>query len=652
MTNSAVNAFAKNRAEELGLDLWGKFVVPLFFHKLALDDVRKPLLFEGGRGCGKTTLLRYLSHRTQLSERRKLTQENLPKQIGLYLRADTQYLRTYRGDWLDEQQWQKVFEHSLCLMIIGEMLSAFQMLAIGPDRAALFPGIQNLDLATLQDFDPEAPANVAGAITFIDRRQNQLAMWLNNPGTLGQPLFLPLKQPLLAMIRSARLQVPAIAEVDFFVFVDEYENLLPYQMRQINTFLKHSEPPLIFHVAAKRNGMSNRATLGNEQLQEPDDYRKIDVEEFLAPEFDLFAAELFCFRLLRKSVSLESCPVTEELLCDEQSVAKRQNDPDYRKAVKEFVASILPGLSNEEIATFVLEDDVLRGRLQRAIGEALQTRRSPIRPETFLRADAAQASICVPALLHQGKQTDDILEELEAHAQKRVSKFSKGEWIHHYFLGSLLSLYLPLQRPCIAYAGFESFLKLSRCNVRHFLELCHMSMQMLEDGRSTTVGRVEPKQQAEAARMASALFVKETQGSGDFGNRLYLIVNTLGQIFRLSQHRLAQSEPERTHFSITEGAPLEKAQEILRECVKWSVLFVTKETKIKDPRVVTDEYILNPIYAPYFGISFNKGRRLEVPYQVMEDILDGDRSSLDKLVRSYKDMWDIADGDQLQMPLL
>ncbi len=50
-TNLAAQAFAKNRAEELGFDLWGEFVVPLYYDRLALDEVRKPLIFEGGRGC-------------------------------------------------------------------------------------------------------------------------------------------------------------------------------------------------------------------------------------------------------------------------------------------------------------------------------------------------------------------------------------------------------------------------------------------------------------------------------------------------------------------------------------------------------------------------------------------------------------------------
>lgn len=649
MPQSAVNAFAKNRAEELGPDLWRKFVVPLFFHKLALDDVRKPLLIEGGRGCGKTTLLRYLSHRTQLSERRQLSADRLPKQIGLYLRADTQYLRTYRGDWQEPDKWEKVFEHSLCLMILGELLSAFQMLALGPDRCALFPGIQGLALGSLQDFDPEAPANVDEAIRFVEKRQNQLAMWLNNPDDCARPLFLPMKPLLLALIRSARLQVPTIAGVDFFVFIDEYENLLDYQMRQINTFLKHSEPPLIFHVAAKRNGMSTRHTVGNEQLQEPDDYRRVDVEELLSEDFNLFAAELFCFRLLRKGISLGNSPVTEELLCDEQSVGKRLGNKEYREAVESFAGSILPGLSSEEMALHVFDDDPLRNRLKKSIEEVLRTIDRTVSSESFLRRDAAQASLCVPALLSQGKKPAEILKELNKYAAKQPSNFSPGEWIHHYFLGSLLSLYLPLQRPCIAYAGFSSFLKLARGNIRHFLELCHLSMQVLGEEETTVIRPIPPEKQAEAARMASALFVKETQGSGDHGNRLFLVVSTLGQIFRLSQHRPAQSESERTHFSIVNGALSKDADDILRECVKWSVFFATEETKVKDLRFKGEEYLLNPIYAPFFGISYNKGRRLELPAQSVEDIFVGARSSLDKLVKSFQDKWDITDS---QIPLL
>ena len=647
MTDKAINAFAKNRAEELGFDLWGDFVVPPFFHKLALDEVRKPLLIEGGRGCGKTTLLRYLSHQTQLSPRRKLTSDSLPKQIGLYLRADTQFLRTFRGTAQDEENWQKIFEHALCLMILGELLAAVELLGAGADRKELFGDIHEINLPCLGDFGDNAPQEFSGARHWVRSQHNYLASWLQNSDSANRPRLLPLKPVLLAVITLLREQLPCLDEVVFFVFVDEYENLLGYQMKLINTLLKHSEPPLIFHVAAKRNGMSERSTIGSEQLQEPDDYRQVDIEELLADDFELFAAELFCFRLLKKGIRLKDSPVTVQMLCDEAQVTRRFTDTKYGDAVKGSVAAFLPGMSNEEIAAYVFKDSTLHEQLTKGIDKALANLDRSLNATEFMRARVPMASICVLALLNQGKRPRELLNELDELEAGKPSKFKTADWIHHYFLGTILYLYLPLQRPCIAYAGFSTFLKLSRCNVRHFLELCYVSMQSGEG--SIEHGHVEVTDQAQAARIASALFVKETQGSGDFGNRLFLVVNTLGQIFRLSQQRPSQSEAERTHFAIVDGTLSEDAQDILRECIKWSVLIAVKETKVKDARLATNDYILNPIYAPYFGISYNKGRKLEISADFIDALLVGSRASLDQLVKSYKRQWDVVVSEQISL---
>ncbi len=648
MSHITQHAFAKNRAEELGFDIWDEFVVPLFFDKLALDEIRKPMLIEGGRGCGKTTLLRYLSHATQLSPKRHLTRDVLPKQIGLYLRADTQYLRTFCGDALSDTQWLRAYEHSLCLMVLGELISALELMSRGQQRKEEFPGISEIDLCVLRDFDPEAGKSIADVIEFVRKRKNQLALWLNNIDVDNAPKFLPLKTVILAVIEVIRKSTDFMAKMDFFVFIDEYENLLPYQMKFINTILKHSEPPLIFHIATKRHGMTLRETQSSEQLQEPADFRRFDVEAELSEDFRQFAAELFCFRLLKSNADIGDVPVSNEVLCDMQHLQMRRTDKDYRNKTQATVAKLLPGLSNSEMADHILGDNDLRERLEKLIGVLLKKRDQSLSADQFIRTRAAMASICVIPLLHQGKSAKDILRELDLCEQGKTSKFKTAEWIHHYFLASVFQLYLPLQRPCELYAGFEAFLKLSSNNVRHFLELCHLSM--VEYGRDLKPGDAIPiTHQATAARSASALFVKESQGSGDHGNRLFLVVNTLGQIFRLSQQRPSQSEPERTHFSIDRKQTADTVDNILKECVKWSVLFANKETKIKKPQLEAEEYVLNPIYAPYFGISYNKGRKLELSEPSAIALLTGNREQLASLIKQYEAQWSDSDGAQQQL---
>jgi hypothetical protein len=650
MGQSAVHAFAKNRAEELGFDLTDLFVMPLFFDKLALHEVRKPLLIEGGRGCGKTTLLRYLSHQTQLSPKRQISQDNLPKEIGLYLRADTQYLRAFAGDALDDREWQRAFEHSLCLSILGELLGALTLLDQGQQRKEAFAGIESLDLGVIRDFDEAAPDTLRAMQQHVYQQKNRMASWLNNPDDEQRPRFLPLKQVLIAAIDAVRQQLPFLAEQVFFVFIDEYENLLQYQMQVINTLLKHSEPPLIFHVATKRNGMATRATIGTEQLQEPADYRKFDVEEHLARDFELFASELFCFRLGKRGTGSAEAQfaVSAEVLMDPTKIGLRRDDADYRRRVRAVVDQLLPGMSMDELARFVLKDESLHGRLLKVLSDGLAAQRSGVSAGAFVRAGIPTASVCSAALLHQGKKAEEVLEALDKQERGEKSRFGgDGGWIHHYLVGCILHLYLPLQRPCLLYAGFDAFLKLSRGNVRHFLELCHLSMVELDHDPKPNES-VPVEKQAMAARTASALFVKESQGSGDEGNRLFLVVNTLGQIFRLSQNRPSQSEAERTHFSIDSALPPE-ADAVLQECVKWSILFVVRETKVKDERYEGEEYILNPIYAPYFGISYNKGRKLNLSAQAAIDLLVGSRDNLDKLLKNYKSKWLVSED---QLPLI
>lgn len=67
----------RNRAEEYGFDLWKEFVVPPYFLSLKTLKSEKPLIIEGGRGSGKTMLLRYLCHATQFSKKRDSIEDSV-----------------------------------------------------------------------------------------------------------------------------------------------------------------------------------------------------------------------------------------------------------------------------------------------------------------------------------------------------------------------------------------------------------------------------------------------------------------------------------------------------------------------------------------------------------------------------------------------
>ena len=116
--------FSKNRAEEFGYDVWEHFVIPPFFDQLDLKVAKKPRVIIGGRGSGKTMLLRYLSHQTMFSPKRESVPDESISHIGLYWRVDTQFASAMDKREVSEETWQSAFGHLASLILGMEVLNS------------------------------------------------------------------------------------------------------------------------------------------------------------------------------------------------------------------------------------------------------------------------------------------------------------------------------------------------------------------------------------------------------------------------------------------------------------------------------------------------------------------------------------------------
>ncbi len=74
----------------------------------------------------KTMLLRYLSHQSAFSPKRRHYADNALKQIGLYWKVDTHFANLLVGRNIPEDVWQSAFAHFTSLAIA---LDAIQCLA-------------------------------------------------------------------------------------------------------------------------------------------------------------------------------------------------------------------------------------------------------------------------------------------------------------------------------------------------------------------------------------------------------------------------------------------------------------------------------------------------------------------------------------------
>ena len=128
MTHKLPDAFSKNRSEETKEDIWADFVVPPFLNELGIKKQSKAIVIIGGRGCGKTTLLRYFCHATQFSPKRPNVPQTDLAHIGLYWRADTNFLNSFVGGGQAPETWRAAFEHVLACELGKEIIQAVRNL--------------------------------------------------------------------------------------------------------------------------------------------------------------------------------------------------------------------------------------------------------------------------------------------------------------------------------------------------------------------------------------------------------------------------------------------------------------------------------------------------------------------------------------------
>ena len=638
MKPSVQGVFSKNRAEELDGDVWERFVIPPFFDRLDLTTARKPRIVVGGRGCGKTMLLRYLSHQTTFSQLRTYIPAAELLHVGLYWRADTQFMNLMHGRGISEDRWSSAFVHFVSIALGYEILASIESMAASSLETINEKQLRTLDFTRLQTFNPDCPSDMVDLMSYLQSQLWVMQTWVNDI-KVNEPRFLPGVPFLKALISELKRQIPDLAPANFFVYIDEYENLRSYQQLIINTWLKHSQAPLIFNLAMKRYAFENKTTTGPESLSNIHDYRVHDLELELGLDFPLFAAEILFLQL---ALAGQQVPTDPTMLRDSNRLRERR-DKQYSDQVRSAVDALFPGYTQAQMAFLVFSTSV-QNKLADRLKQALRHRQSTLDPNDFMDSTNAEASIVTPALLYRSSLSPDyVLEQFRKLQLSEENDFiGSKDWIHNNFIGAYLQLFEPNARPCPFYAGFQAFCQLSHGNVRHFLELCHQSISRVDEWEMGVAVPIEV--QAEAARLASTSFLREVKACGPHGLQLYNFVMRLGSVFALAHQRPTQSEPEQTHFTLVEGSNQISPEDhiFLREAVKWSVLYEEQETKSKAVNDLEDlDYILDPIYAPYFHISYRKRRSIRMKTSDLVVLIRGTYEDLRTLLKRYSTQWNV-----------
>jgi hypothetical protein len=583
--------FGAYRAEWMDERLFELFCEPRYLGSLM---AAQPMVLQGGRGTGKTTVLKGLSFRGVYARAGDDAEAvSSASFIGLYYKVMMSQVAPFRGEEVSQERWNRLFSHYVNLIHCGLIADYLQWRA-GRDEALELEPEALAEVAECLALGE--PADTAALLAAIARAHRRFEVFINNVAGEEAPPLSMLGAPQRAFAEAV-LRAADLEEKQFCFLIDEYENLSDYQQRIFNTLIKESGGGIIYKLGVREEGWRERQTLSESQrLEEPQDFRRIDITHELgrADAFSQFAAEVCQLRLARLA---QSTPAA--------------------------IAELMPELSEEAEAELL------------GLDALLASRGKEFRRCTKDRAHRAQLEELSP--LHRYA----LLEWAEAHGLALcdvVGEFFEHEraWGERFKNYKHTLLYtIRAGRPGLRkyYAGWETHCLLAAGNIRYLLQLIETSLRLHLSEDRLLDEPVTPATQTRAAQEVGEKNLFELESSSGMGDQLLRLLLGLGRVFGQLAAGGSRHTPETNQFQLSQSVPAEERPDegererlrlILTNAVMNSALIRIAANKPQGVSDIADQlFIVHPIFSPFFVFSYRRKRKMTLrPRQLLELIDD------------------------------
>ena len=573
------------KAEWLKEQIFDLFSEPTYVPELTQS---RPCVLIGGRGTGKTTVLRALSYEGQfaLKGRRVDTIDEWPF-FGMYYRVNRNRVEAFRGPELTEREWTKLFAHYMNLVLCDQALRFLSWYALHlPDSTTLSEEACNrvsdsLHLGGARSLRDLAHHSAASRVVF--------EAYINNVADGNRPP-LSLQAAPVDVLFEEIAQLPQFRERAFFYLIDEYENFLDDQQEVMNTFLKHAAAPYTFKIGVRELGWRRRGLIGGgtERLSSPADYVRVDIAEKLeGAGFRSFAQEVCNQRLDRLA-------------------------HEYPTVIRD-VRALLPSLSNSDEAELLGVVNIVEPEH----GLLLDTLRDDKR-ELVAGMSLLEFYVMRTWALTEGKTTVSQLE----HALQAPADWANR--LNNYSYSLLFSIRRGKRGIRKYYAGWETFLLLAANNIRYLMELVDQSLLFhVREGTSLSTP-VAPRSQTKAAQAVGKKNLSELEGLDVSGAKLTKLVLGLGRVFQVMAEDPIGKTPEVNQFHLVDRPAGQKEpgsstgkdlriDELLTAAVTHLALLRQMGNKLGDEGDTRDyDYMPHPIFSAYFGFSHRRKRKMMI----------------------------------------
>ncbi len=627
------------RAEDFGGDLF-EFYEPLenLIRKVSGVDIQgsRPVFLIGGRGTGKTMVLKFLSLEMQLKDFLKNTIPKnksinmlnakefrqfikLKKFIGIFLHFRTTEYDAIKGEIsglfrpylsvkiaeqllnfvsvmkssgiLSQQSEEKIIKY-----FFGQVKESYENIEYNLDFA--FKKIKDVILPQFETLFEKS-----GYYTLAEIKKEFVI-----PIIIYKNLIFGLSEVIFA-------EIPELINKSLFIILDELEYLNEKQTNCIGQLIKDSDDTKVIFKMGARYMPKIVVGESSETLQESDDFRIIHITDALnaahsgkKTEYGNLIKNILNKRLQKSGFFKSKNIIDIEMLfpnmkLKEEAInlvnGKEKHWEPFRKYLKSKMDS-------DEIIEDIIND--------------LKFPLNPIIEKLNM------------LLYYRGRSSKDIKKQYKQFVESKNKAYST------LYLKNSLNLLFQLCRDYgqkKKYVGIDVYIHLSSGVIRNALELCNSALNTAYNYgyKPSKDNHVNFEYQDSGAKDYSESKFKDiTRIKDNLGIDVQEFIKQIGTIFKRLHQDQYLVEPEPTHFETNYSRIKGKAKLVFDAALSYSYLQqkVAMEPKSKY-EIKRDDFIINRILAPRFMISYRvRGRTIILHHQICK-LIEGNDDEKEKL---------------------
>ena len=579
---------------------------------------KSPIIFIGGRGTGKTMLLRQFSYNVQKITYNETYYDKIKRThyIGIYFRVDKPLLQSLSvlGQYSTYNNFEEnIFTHFFELTIFKEYLEIIKFIEkqinvndltyqeILNELKGLLPLKKDrdfIDIDALIEF-------IVNQINYIWLYQSRKSIDIDNSVNFEPECNLVLQGKLSdEFCKTNILKKLGLDNTSILLLIDEFESFSEKQQMVINAAMRYNKDYGIrLRIGMRPYGFKTFDTVNSEDfIKEGRDYSKIEFDNPLVGKknnksyFDLIK------RISQKRL------VTVPAFAQKKIEDILGKDENLEQEAKEIVKG-----KTKHFTVYLKEINKIRKSNTELTIDSIKEIRdeNPLYEMECLR------------LLLKGKSLEYVKKALYDYKNKiksqEATKF-KNDYNNKYKLSFVFVLCSIYKREKKEYYGFYDYCYISSGIVGAFIELCRRAFDLayFRDSIGLECGKISKEIQTDAAYEFSYA-EKDMIKRSRYGDKLNILINNLGNTFSVIHRDIFLRYPETNMFPYGSGLTAENKQ-LFNEACKWSLIFKKSNDQVSSSNNNSQEmYILSRVFSPAFKISYRTRGGLNPIKQLSDD---------------------------------